>query len=71
MRATLVVTRCLQAKGRGRVNLLLLSELGQRGAPQSEQCRQIEDILRPNQRSAYATYEMTAKLDLQSLITDL
>jgi len=41
------------------------------GSGSIEQCRKIEDILRANQRSAYATYEMTVKLVLQSLITNL
>jgi len=41
------------------------------GSGSIEQYRKIEDILRANQRSAYATYEMTVKLVLQSLITNL
>jgi hypothetical protein len=51
--------------------LAALSELGQGGEARIEQCRKIEDILRANQRTAYATYEMTVKLVLQSLITNL
>jgi len=35
------------------------------------QWRKIEDILRANQKSAYTTYEITVKLVLQSLITNL
>jgi len=68
-----VVTRCLQAKGRAQLGAQPFNTVGARSAEGGsiEQCRKIEDILRANQRSAYATYEMTVKLVLQRLITNL